>query len=190
MIEYYLDPKDVWRYFQSHKKELEKTMVLLGENTDTGFSVFLTEDDGYPFFVVTDSTKQSEDEEGAITPEECEKTVRLLYKYYIEPAVCTDIDDDEDYDINDMIFEREDEMICAVDDLVTVFCGNDYSCFRSSHKTNSDMQEILDEICCLLADKHHMPVYRPTLFTDDNGEDCYVEYPYNPGYKETETIYC
>ena len=42
----------VWGFFQASRKRLNKEMVLIAENTDTEYAVYLTEENDLPVLAV------------------------------------------------------------------------------------------------------------------------------------------
>ena len=124
---------EVWSFFQKNKDRLEKEMVAIAENDDTDYAVYLTEDYGYPTFFVCKGDAEPEYEEGAISADDCLKTARKCYSQYLFPvSVCSqksfqeDDDNDENeiednsQEIQDIMYEREDELRMALCDFLQV----------------------------------------------------------------------
>lgn len=51
-VKIYIPAADVWSFFENNKKRLSEEMVIIAENTETEYAVYLTEENGYPLFVV------------------------------------------------------------------------------------------------------------------------------------------
>ena len=49
-VHIYVAANTVWAFFQSHKDRLSKEMVVIAENKDTEYAVYLTEDNALPLF--------------------------------------------------------------------------------------------------------------------------------------------
>nr|DAZ22990.1 MAG TPA: hypothetical protein [Caudoviricetes sp.] len=185
---------EVWSFFQKNKDRLEKEMVAIAENDDTDYAVYLTEDYGYPTFFVCKGDDEPEYEEGAISADDCLKTARKCYSQYLFPvSVCSqksfqeDDDNDENetedsaQEMQDLVYEREDELRMALCDFLQVVLLDD--------EENSDIEstygsamidEILDHFLEYLGFEHSLPVYRPMFVADDDaGCEVYTEFPYD-----------
>lgn len=185
---------EVWSFFQKNKDRLEKEMVAIAENDDTDYAVYLTEDCGYPTFFVCKGDADPEYEEGAVSEDDCSKTARKCYSQYLFPvSVCSqksfqeDDDNDENetgdsaQEMQDLVYEREDELRMALCDFLQVVLLDD--------EENSDIEstygsamidEILDHFLEYLGFEHSLPVYRPMFVADDDaGCEVYTEFPYD-----------
>lgn len=84
-------------------------------------------------------------------------------------------------DIDDVIYEREDALRLAMADCLSVMMDEgaiDGAEFLTIYGEDF-VDEVTDHMLSYLADDQGIAVYRPTIITDDNGEDELVEYPYN-----------
>lgn len=198
-----VQPEKVWSFFYKNIDRLSDEMVVVAENEDTQYAVYLTEDSGYPLFCVCRGDAGPEYEEGAINEKDCADTAKRCYFSYLFP-VCVnteksypeqhegkedktdehEVDDSltmTEQDMLDIIYERDDELQLALCDFLSVVLGEyrDGTDVQSQYSP-STINEILDHFLEYLADEYGTPVYRPMLMKDDKtGSDIYVEYPYN-----------
>ena len=73
-------------FFQSHKDRLSKEMVVIAENKDTEYAVYLTEDNALPLFSVCKGDAKPEYEECVLTETGCNEAAKRLYAQYLFPA--------------------------------------------------------------------------------------------------------
>lgn len=193
-VNIYVPADEVWYFFQKNKDRLEKEMVAIAENDDTEYAVYLTEEHGYPTLFVCKGDADAEYGEGAISADDCLKTARKCYSQYLFPvSVCSqksfqeDDDNDENetedsaQEMQDLAYEREDELRMALCDFLQVVLLDD--------EENSDIEstygsamidEILDHFLEYLGFEHSLPVYRPMFVADDDaGCEVYTEFPYD-----------
>lgn len=190
-VNVYIPTDEVWSFFQKNKDRLKKEMVAIAENDDTDYAVYLTEDYGYPTFFVCKGDADPEYEEGAISADDCSKTAEKCYTQYLFPVFvssqkCLPDDaeveiEDNTQDIQDIMYEREDELRLALCDFLQVVLLED--------EENSDVEstygsamidEILDHFLEYLGFEHSLPVYRPMFVADeDTGCEVYTEFPYD-----------
>lgn len=183
---------EVWSFFQKNKDRLSEEMVVIAENTDTEYAVYLTEEDDYPLFAVCKGGSDSEYEEGAISQQDCTDTAKQCYRRYLFPVVVTsektsdepweedDVDTITAQMMEDAVYEREDELMLAMGDFLQVVLqeGSDGSEVIDTYGMDF-INELLDHILSYIASDCGLPVYRPTFLTDELGNEDYVEYPYN-----------
>lgn len=183
----------VWTFFKENKDRLSEEMVVIAENTDTEYAVYLTEEDGFPLFVVCKGASDSEYEEGAINPSDCEETVKRCCLRYLFPIVVTanetakemdgadsDLEDLTMQEMEDTIYEREDELMLAMGDFLQVVFQecNDGADVIDTYGMDL-VGEILEDVLMCIAKDYGLPVYRPTFLTDEFGEEIYTEFPYD-----------
>lgn len=126
-------------------------------------------------------------EKGTNSADECEKTVREVFKKYLSYPYDEDDEDDEDCEevveldddeIDDAIVEREEELDQAVMDFLSVVLGevfDDLDADSCGAVTEDCKEHFLEYI----ARKFSLPVFRPMYLEDvDTGEDFYTDSPY------------
>ena len=64
-VQIHVPADKVWEFFQENKKRLKEEMVAIAENEDTEYTVYLTDEEGYPLFVVCQGDEDAEYEEAA-----------------------------------------------------------------------------------------------------------------------------
>ena len=52
VVKIYVEPDDTWDFFDDNLYRLKEEMVLIAENEETEYSVFITENNGNPLFSV------------------------------------------------------------------------------------------------------------------------------------------
>lgn len=183
----HIEPEEIWQFFQKNKKRLKKEMVLIAENEETEYALYLSEDEGLPLFSVCKGDDEPEYEEGAVNEKDCADTAKQCCVKYLMPVTVrskkkygtdSSAKSEEEYTIE----SREWELLFAMAEFIRT-ATNDDSCADGSDYIDTygadEVMEILDDTLTALADRG-MPVYRPMMVDDDmTGEELYVEYPYN-----------
>ena len=176
-------PRDkVWDFFYENKEHLQRdgVMMLLAANDEYGTSIYISEEDGLPQFVVLmedDPVFQTE----VLTKAECSKTAAELYDKYLTAAVVSEYidkdipadDEDEEEDKLSVIDHREQELYDAAYNFLADTIGNDYS----PTVIEGVVQDFLDHSLEYLYRKHKIEAYRPMFLEDDKGE-FFEEFPY------------
>lgn len=193
-VQIHVPADKVWEFFQENKKRLKEEMVAIAENEDTEYTVYLTDEEGYPLFVVCQGDEDAEYEEAAYHAEDCETTATRFYYTYLFPVVIDseksypkdyDPEDDDDYmtpqEMNDNIYQREDELRLALCDFLQVVLQEKGDSPDIEEEYGSAMiDEILDYFLEYLGFDCCLPVYRPMFITDeDSGCELYTEFPYD-----------
>lgn len=189
----HIPAEGVWSFFQKNKARLTEEMVAIAENEDTDYAVYLTEDNGYPLFSVCKGKANPEFEEGAISERDCTETAKRCYVRYLFPVTVKnehafrsegDSPFDEDnlsaQDMQDAIYEREDELQFAMADFLQIVLrdGSDGTDIINLYGMNM-VDDLLDFILEHIAMELCLPVFRPMFLLDEEtGEEIYEEYPY------------
>lgn len=197
----FVEAKDVWAYFNSHKIELTRIMHQVARNEDCEVDIFLTEKGGSPNIVVTHADYELY-QERCLNPDDCHRTVERIYNEYLDDTVINKVMqfyvDDEDeleeltkLEIEDMISERETELDAAIVDFLTVVLEGYID------EETADFDDICDDLkehfLEYIARKHDLPIRRPMYLEYDDGSEELEEFPYenmefddedNPIYKK------
>lgn len=194
-VDIHISAHEVWAFFQENKDRLAKEMVVIAENTDTKYAVYLTEEDGYPLFSVCKGSAEPEYEEGAINEQDCTQTAAKCYRQYLFPVIVSkekavqqyeddllegEAESEQEPDCYDTIYEREDELQLALCDFLQVALqeyeeGRDIADIYGQ----AMIDEVLDHVLEYLGLEQCLPIYRPMFVTDEEtGEEVYTEYPY------------
>lgn len=187
-VKVYVDPHEIWDFFTSSLSRMSKEMVLIAENEETSYAVYLTEDSGYPMLVVAKGDAEPEYSEPCVSEDDCVTVAKKLFKRYLVPVdVCDEsILDQETHDeiiqAEDVMYERNDELIMAMSDFLSVAVPD---VNQSLDDDIIDMygtgfvEEALDHVLQYLTTEHRFRIYRPMMMTDpETGEDVFTEYPY------------
>lgn len=192
-VHIYVAANTVWAFFQSHKDRLSKEMVVIAENKDTEYAVYLTEDNALPLFSVCKGDAKSEYEECVLTETGCNEAAKRLYAQYLFPVMVVDgkkcppelpEEEPEDLtrqDMEDAQYEREDELSLALCDFLSVVLQKSIDNSPEIMDTYGEMfvNEVLDHFLEYLAQEQCLPIYRPMIITDEEtGCEVYTEFPY------------
>ena len=190
-VEIYVPADEVWTFFQGNRNRLKREQVVIAENSNTNYSVCLTEEESLPLFIISRG-ESKEYEEAAINEQDCFDTAKRCYKTYLLPVTVSDDEiqeDEEDDDFlarqeqEDAIYERDDQLTFAFCDFLQVVLqeGKDGAEIMNTYGMTK-INEILDIVLSLLAEEYGFMIYRP-MFLDDQetGDEIYVEYPYELG---------
>ena len=194
----------VWTFFYMNRSKLMHSMAQIASNDETKYALYITDDRGYPTFLVFHGDdKEPEYEEGAIGPADCEKTVqRCISKYLIpvtvetkgqepEPPETEPQEDEGEEGLSGEISESEANLACYdrgkelvdafMEFLKVVLMEYDTNSAIKEYYGEYEIEEALDFTLEGLAQEYGLPVYRPMIIEDnDAGVDCFIEYPYNP----------
>lgn len=181
-VKIHIPADKVWQFFFENRERCVKEMIEIASNDETGYAVYITEDSGYPMFLVCCEDGEPECEVGAISQKDCTEIAEKFFACYLFPVVeKRELAEDEGYDaqrqeLEDEIYEREDELRLALCDFLQVASeGAD-----TFDHDEPDVSEMLDYILEYLAVERCLSVRRPTFITDPNtGEEYYAEYPYD-----------
>ena len=124
----------VWGFFQESRKRLNKEMVLIAENTDTEYAVYLTEENDLPVLAVAKGDEKTEYKEHCVSEDDCTTVAKKFYTRYLFPVMITDgkyipedvpdeteEDGDETWmDMEDTMYERNDELCLAMADFLAI----------------------------------------------------------------------
>lgn len=133
---------ELWEYFLKHKEKLENEFHLIASNEADGVEVYLTSEHGLPAFSVEVDGEEVYSIESH-SKLDAEKIFDSILAQYIYPEVpetnsivYSDYDDPDGFDDE---FDPDEEILCAVDDLLRVILRADP---KTEGVTRTDMQEI------------------------------------------------
>lgn len=194
----YLPAPRVGDFFQQNRERLKKEMVIVAENTDTKYTVLLTDDCDLPQFLVCREEEPEYKEWANIAS--CGDVAFKIYLRYLFP-VTVSIDagegcengpppfESEDCDeeltrqeMDDLQYEREDELMLALADFLAVVLqeGDGDGTMIIEEYGQSFMEDALDSILRSVSSDLLMPVYRPMFIVDEEtGVETYTEFPYD-----------
>ena len=183
---------EVWSFFHRNIERLKTETVVIAENTETEYAVYLTEKNGMPYLSACKGDKPFEYSEGCVSPTDCESTAKKMYVNYLFPiqvkdesAVTDNGELEEDYpltrqDMEDAIYERDDELELALGDFLDVVLDYNSKVDPLSHFGRETFFAILEDFLTILAEDYGELIYRPSIITDEETHDeVYCEYPYN-----------
>lgn len=200
-VKIYVPCRWLWKFYLSNRPHCRESYVLVAENQDTGYGVYLTEEDCLPVLYVflgendrpelraeiPDEVSAeaiagkaylaflgTEDEE----PEESSWSAQGSGSREEEPEEGELEDEPDEVSEDDEIYAREDELFQASGDfLAEVLRMYDGEAIREIYG-EALIEEFLEQALLTIADDFGLPVYRPTHLEGENGESVYVEYPY------------
>lgn len=215
-VEIHVKPEDAWGYFSHVKDILSESQIEIARNESTDTSVCITIENGFPLFNVYRRGGKLYSEPAV--KEDCFGTLRNIYIKYLFPIVVgqnasSSVKDkpakaeepEEDYvsadgvvkraaggrgpqDLEDEMYQREDELEMAVSDALDAFTGADVEAMfgRDSQYV---LQSMVNDICEYLAKNYGVSIYRP-MWVEDEGDDqtfVYTEFPYDALAETEET---
>lgn len=196
-----------WGFFFENRQKLHSRMLLLASNVEiegTTTSIYMSEEDGFPQFVVfVDDEPVCMTE--ACNAKQCVQEAKNLYDQYIyelcdgDPMGEEDEEDDTPATESDEEIENERSICYSEDALDQAFGGlletiaeQDYYQRPDADKISDDIKEL---VCEYLYRKYNISVYRPMYLEDEDGKEFFVEHPYehmvfddhdNPLYKKNK----
>ena len=183
----------VWGFFQESRKRLNKEMVLIAENTDTEYAVYLTEENDLPVLAVAKGDEKTEYKEHCVSEDDCTTVAKKFYTRYLFPVMITDDkyipedvpDDGEDetwMDMEDAMYERNDELSLAMADFLAIALqegDNDGTNILEAYGYEV-VDEILDRFLKELSEDYGFHIYRPIIVTEkESGCEVFTEFPYD-----------
>lgn len=163
-----VQPSEIWEYFQEHKKELEESYLLVASDDDGEVEIYLTEENGMPYFRV-EISGQCESEADSISKINAEGNYRELISLFIEDEYGTEMFSDDEID-------RLNEIQNAAEGFLMVLlgCSPDEACMEEN-----EIDEVVDRVEEFLYEECGIPVWHPTIVDDETtGEANVVQYPY------------
>ena len=180
----------VWGFFQESRKRLNKEMVLIAENTDTEYAVYLTEENDLPVLAVAKGDEKTEYKEHCVSEDDCTMVAKKFYTRYLFPVMITDDkyipedvpdngEDDETWmDMEDAMYERNDELSLAMADFLAIALqegDNDGTNILEAYG-----YEVVDEILDGFSEDYGFHIYRPMIVTEkESGCEVFTEFPYD-----------
>lgn len=169
-----VEPKDIWQYFQEHKAELHNSYHLVAESHDDGVEIYLTEENGTPFFV-TEVFGKVEGEADSISEQNTIVNYRALLDIYLG--------EEYERDPEDEVFSGEDiDRLNEIDDALDDFLCAMMECpVEQAQLSDDERFEIIGMVAEYLETECSIPVRVPTAVEDgDTGKVSVVQYPYEP----------
>lgn len=184
----------VWGFFQESRKRLNKEMVLIAENTDTEYAVYLTEENDLPVLAVAKGDEKIEYKEHCVSEDDCTTVAKKFYTRYLFPVMITDdkyipedvpdgVEDDGTWmDMEDAMYERNDELSLAMADFLAIALqegDNDGTNILEAYGYEV-VDEILDGFLKELSENYGFHIYRPMIVTEkESGCEVFTEFPYD-----------
>ena len=177
-----VEPRDLWSYYLVHKKQLTSTMFEIAQNKEYGVSIYLSENEKGNASIVVEADDIEVYSETIVSDRDARKTCEKIYDKYLSDKVVDilaemGIDDDMTaLEQEDAIAEREAQL----DGAVVMFLGDvmDGDEYADYYMDDEMLEDIKDHFLEYLARKHCLPVRRPMILEDEDGEDFFEEYPY------------
>lgn len=195
-VRIYIPADELWWFYIQNKKRCQEELILIAENINTGYAIYLTDDRGTPMFSVCKGNDSPEYEEYIVDSNDCVETANNLIQRYLVPftvidgkaAVSEDAADapgDESgsvlskQDMEDEIYEREDELDFAIKDFLAAVLMEKNGDAVAAEYGKDFVSAVLHHILEYLTDEHGIEIYRPMfLWDDDAGGQVYYEHPY------------
>lgn len=204
-VKIYVPVDELWSFYLQNSDRCKKEMVLIAENTDTGYAVYVTDEDGTLMFSVCKGDESPEYEEYALNAEDCASTAKKMMLRYLIPfsivngrTVMPDnlpdgLDDDDGelalsrQDMEDEMYEREDELDLAIKDFLAVVLQEPDSDRLVANYQQSFIDEVLNDFLSILAKDYCCEIFRPMFIEDtETGCELYTQFPYEEDNNDSE----
>lgn len=201
----YIPATEVWSFYLQNSYRCKKEMVLIAENTDTEYAVYITDEDDALMLSVCKGDKSPEYEEYALNAEDCANiTKKMMLRYLIPFAIVNGrtvlpdnlpkgLEDDGELsfsrrDMEDEMYEREDELDLAIKDFLTVVLQESDSDRLLANYQQDFIDEVLDEFLRILAKDYCCEIFRPMFIGDtETGCEIYTQFPYENEGSESDS---
>lgn len=194
-VRVYVPTNELWGFYIQNKERCQDEMVLIAENTETGYAVYMTDDDGTLMFSVCKGDNEPEYEEYVMDDADCEASAKKLFIRYLVPFTVIDgkavlsgstTEDSLDeelslsrQDMEDEMYEREDELDFAIKDFLAAVLQEPNGDAVATEYGEDFIQEVLHYILEYLTNDHCIKIFRPMFFRDDDsGSEIYSQFPY------------
>lgn len=201
----HIQPVELWTYYEEERLRLLNELVEIASHEDTNTSVYVTDEDGFPYlYVYRDDKKIFESK--CYSQYMAERNLREIYTSYLTPLKVvsggaaakeeeTEIPDDDDEDADTPPFddlaamtdeewdtycdEREGVIRDAVLSLIDILSEDETSSLELSTEDDDSFDTVVDKIVEYLAIKCGFRIRRPMeVVDDDSGELVRSDYPY------------
>lgn len=194
-IKIYCKSPDVWDCFQKNKEALSTQQALLCENKRDLVQIYITEDTGYPLFIVYKRGVVVA-KEPAINDTDCQNTYKILFCKFVwtsyqqshglgspvnqkSNSLNVKTYEDEMTELDAEAADRDEDLFQAMQEaLLTILGAPDID--RLYDRYGEDIvEDSLDIFCRALAKEKKLSVYRPTWEREKGKNiEVFVEYPY------------
>ena len=204
-VKIYIPVAELWSFYLQNVSRCEKEMVLVAENTDTEYAVYITDEDGTLMLSACKGDESPEYEEYAMNADDCANTARKMMLRYLIPVsfvkgrmVMPDnlpegLEDEDgeiglsQQDMEDEMYEREDELDLAIKDFLAVVLQEPDSDRVAANYEQSFIDEVLDDFLRILAKDYCCEIFRPMFIEDaETGSEIYTQFPYEGEADESE----
>ena len=201
----HIQPVELWTYYEEERLRLLNELVEIASHEDTNTSVYVTDEDGFPYlYVYRDDKKIFESK--CYSQYMAERNLREIYASYLATLKVvsgstaakeeeTEIPDDDDEDADTPPFddlaamtdeewdtycdERDDVIHDAVLSLIDILTEDETSSLELSSEDDDSFNTVVDKIVEYLAIKCGFRIRRPMeIVDDDSGELVRSDYPY------------
>lgn len=169
----YVFPAEVWSYAKENAEQLQKNIVIIAEDDD--YEVTIEREQSGDLLMSVLSDGELVESERLLSEDDAVIACRTCYsRYFGKSATDPEVDEyDVDTDICDHeIVLRESELLNALRDFIDVV--SDYA---DCSLIEQDESDILTDVCGILSG-YGIPVYYPMWVEDEDGNEVFVEYPY------------
>lgn len=189
-VQIHVPADQIWEFYKENEERLKSEFVLVAENTDTDYAVYLTDEKDDPVLAAAKIDGEVERKETCHDADSCEETAWIMYHSYLFPITVEKSesndnegldDSSERSDIDDMIYERHDELILAASDFLDAVLQLNDTEESSLSVCGTDMIEDILEGMLESLSENGIPVYRPMFVEDEDGNEVFVEFPYEGG---------
>lgn len=206
-VRMYVTPEEICDFFEKNKEKFADSKVVIAENVNTDYAILLTDANDMAEFVVERGEKMVGCSY-ACENSTLIATYRRMLCTYLLPVIedreappernFSDYDipddlpphvnleeeipdeDEEFLDMEDAVYEREDELFLATADYLSIIMGEGDGDGTAIIDTYGEefVNDVTDHVLEYLSGEQSVVIYRPTIFEDDDGNPVLVEFPY------------
>lgn len=181
MLKIYVNPDEIWDYFQKHKVRLAEQLDVIAEiesESESGLQIFVTEDNGFPLLSIEYEDEVLE-KECAISQSDCTVVARKFFKMvedhkdeymsevsqYSDSSIVTDLSEDSETNADwEYVEEREDELKLLLTNFLLAAMGMSEGDMEFD---DGELSALLDEIEDSVYNTVNCVLYRPRMIEDE-----------------------
>lgn len=204
----HIQPVELWTYYEENRLQLCEELVEIASNEDTKTSVYVTDEDNYPYlYVYRDDKKIFESK--CWSQYVAERNLREIYASHLAPLKvvggtattkdekeATEIPDDDDDDVDIPPFdgdlaamtddewteycdEREGVIRAGVTALIEILTEDETSALELTSEDDDSFETVVDKVVEYFAIKCGFRVRRPMeVMDEESGLMVRTDYPY------------
>ena len=182
----------LWQYFYENLPDFEDAEVVIAMNESNGCEICMTDHWGFPEVNVY-VNGQEVNSDIFSSESDMAESMRFFYVEYllnnkiveeyemeneIEYPTTEEIEEWELMDMRDEQELRDEELYSSFITFVSSACDGDDE-YVLKNATEDELYEMMEAVLRIIGSDYGWPVYRPTLYENDDGTYDYVKFPYD-----------